>query len=143
MKEGAWAFLASYLTRENTSDRPGFPNSRSELERMAAEAVHVEYVLDENGEPILNEQGEPMVKTQGSHVASYGDWTYEYRVPTQEEVDMVLELINAAGLVPGSSEPIMTIISEEAAAFFQSQKTVDEVAETIQRRAAVYVSENS
>lgn len=143
VKEGAWFFLESYLTRENTANRPGFQNSRSGLERMAAEAVHAEYVLDENGEPILDEQGNPMVKTQGSHGASYGDWTYEYRVPTQEEVYMVLELINAAGLGTESSEPIMTIISEEAAAFFQGQKTVDEVAETIQRRAAVYVSENS
>ena len=144
VKEGAWAFLESYLTRENTSGRVGFPNSNSELERMAAEAVYVEYVLDENGKPMLDEQGNPMVKPQStSHGTEFGDWTYEYRVPTQEEVDMVLEQIKAAKLSAESNEPIMTIIGEEAAAFFQGQKSVDQVADAVQRRASIYVSENS
>ena len=143
VKEGAWAFLESYLTRENPLYRLGFPNCRSELERIAAGAVYVEYILDENGEPILDEWGNPMVESQSTHGTGYGDWIYEYHVSTQEEVDMVLQLIEVARLQNESNEPLMIIINEEAVAFFQGQKSVDEVAETIQRRANVYVSENS
>lgn len=52
-------------------------------------------------------------------------------------------MIEVARLGSDNDEQIMTIIGEEAAAFFQGQKSVDEVAETIQRRAALDVSENS
>lgn len=34
VKEGAWVFLESYLTRANPLSHPGFPYSRSELEHM-------------------------------------------------------------------------------------------------------------
>lgn len=113
VKEGAWAFLESYLTRENPLSRPGFPYSRSELEHMAA--------------------------SQSIHITG----TYEYRTPTQEEIDIVLELIEITRLGSDNDEQIMNIIGEDAATFFQGQKSVDEVAETIQRRVTVYVSENS
>ena len=54
-----------------------------------------------------------------------------------------MELLEIARPVPSGNDEIMTIINEEAAAFFKGQKTVDEVADTIQRRVQTYVSENS
>jgi hypothetical protein len=38
---------------------------------------------------------------------------------------------------------VYSIISEEAEAYFKGQKTVDEVADIIQSRVKIYVSENS
>ncbi|MCH5341166.1 MAG: extracellular solute-binding protein [Acetatifactor sp.] len=143
VKEGAWAFIESYLTwEENRYSRWGFPNSRSELARMADEEVNVEYVLDENGEPMLDAHGNPMVVGGGSKGWGWDDWEYYYRVPTQEEVDMVLELIQSARMGSDDNEQIMSIINEEAAPFFQGQKSVDDAASTIQSRVQVYVDEN-
>ena len=143
VKEGAWDFIESYLTREgNSFFRWGFPNSKSELERMADEEVNVEYVLDKNGEPMLDEHGNPMVVDGGSKSWGWDNWTYYYRVPTQEEVDMVLELIQSARMGSAGNEQIMAIINEEAAPFFQGQKSVDEAVSTIQSRVQVYVDEN-
>lgn len=143
VKEGAWAFIESYLTwEENRFSRWGFPNSRSELARMADEEVNVEYVLDENGEPMLDERGNPIVVGGGSKGYGWDNWEYYYRVPTQEEVDMVLELIQSARIGSAGNEQIMAIINEEAAPFFQGQKSVDEAASTIQNRVQVYVDEN-
>lgn len=142
VKEGAWAFLESYLTRESDFRSRGFPNSKSRLESMADEAVNVVYILDENGEPMLDAHGNPMAEGVGSKGWGWDDWEYYFRIPTQEEVDMVLQLINAASLPSESSEQIMDIINEEAAAFFKGQKSVDDVAEIIQRRVSIYVSEN-
>ena len=142
VKEGAWAFLESYLTRESNFYKRGFPNSKSKLESMADEAVNVVYILDENGEPMLDEHGNPMAEGVGSKGWGWDGWEYYFRIPTREEVDMVLQLINSASLGYESSEPIMAIINEEAAAFFQGQKSVDDVAVTIQGRVKVYVDEN-
>lgn len=142
VKEGAWSFIEGYLTRENTMYRFGYPNSKSVIKSMAEEAVKVEYFTDENGELILDENGEPILMGGGGGVG-YGDWWYDYRIPTQEEVDMVLELLETARLGSISSDQIMTIILEEAEAFFQGQKPVEKVTEIIQGRVGNYVSENS
>ena len=141
VKDGAWAFIESYLTRENTGYRWGLPNDWNLLNEMAKEAVR-EYELDENGEILLDEEGNP-VERQVNHGYGWGDFSYEYRISTQEEVDMVYELINAARPASGTNQQIMAIITEEAEAFFQGQKTVDEVTPIIQSRVNVYVSENS
>ena len=73
-KDGAWAFIESFLTRENTRYRMGLPNDRSELERMAKEEVR-EYELDENGEILLDDEGNPVEKQVGY---SYGWWDFDY-----------------------------------------------------------------
>ena len=143
-KEGAWEFLESYLSTPTDQWYSfGFPTKKAELEEMAAEAVKIEYATDENGEKILDENGDPIISNEGGGIG-YGDgWSYTYHVPTQEEVDIVMELLEIARPVPSGNDEIMTIINEEAAAFFKGQKTVDEVADTIQRRVQTYVSENS
>lgn len=144
VKDGAWAFIESCLTREypTWSHNWGFPNSKSVLERMAEEEVNVEYVLDEDGEQVLDENGNPKVvgKTYGSF--GEGDWRYYYRPSTQEEVDMVLELIQSAGGIGEPNYQMRVIIDEEVEAYFLGQKSVDEVTDIIQSRMQVYVSEN-
>ena len=147
VKEGAWAFIESYLTREHPSYFGlNLPNSKSELERLAEEAVNVEYVLDENGEQVLDEHGNPKVlgaEYSGGGLGE-GNWMYYYRVPAKEEIDMVFELIQAAEAgVSDANYRTRVIISEEVDAYFLGQKTVDEVADIIQSRMQVYVSENS
>lgn len=143
VKDGAWAFIEGYLTRESTRYRWGFPTNQNELNRMADEAVKVEYLTDENGEYILDEDGEP-ITTGGSHGIGYQDgWEYMYRIPTREEVDVILQLVKVAKPSSSSSETILNIINEESEAFFKGQKSADEVAPIIQSRVSMYVSENS
>ncbi len=142
-KEGAWEFLEGILTEEKDDRyRNGFPTVKSKLEEMAKKAVEPEYITDENGEPLLDENGEPIL-SQGTSSIGYEDgWSYTYRLPTQEEVDKVLELMNEARPVSyNSNDEITKIINEEAEAFFKGQKSVDEVAGIIQNRVKIYVGE--
>ena len=141
-KEGAWEFIESYLTRENVRYRWGFPVIKSELDKMVEEALKVEYITDENGDPILDEDGNPILAGGGGGIG-YGDWEYFFRIPTREEVDMVLELINVAKPITISDQKIMEIINEETEGYYQGQRTVDDVASNIQHRVYIYVSENS
>lgn len=145
-KEAAWSFIESYLDGMKDSENHylGFPTNKEELDKMAEEAVKVEYVLDEDGNKILDENGEPIVEGTGSGIGYQDGWSYTFRIPTQEEVDLVMELMNVAKPVSynGNSE-VLKIINEEAAAYFSGQKSVDEVASIIQSRIKIYVSENS
>lgn len=142
-KDGAWAFLESMLSEEDTSERFswGFPTKKTKLEKKREEAVKQEFIKDETGELILDEEGNPIPEGGNSSIG-YGDWSYTYRISTQEEADLVDELIANAQMAVSSDSQIMTIITEEAEGFFQGQQTVDAVAGVIQSRIKLYISEN-
>lgn len=142
-KDGAWAFIESVLTKEKGRwGWNGFPTMKAKLDAMAEEAVKIEYVLDENGDPWLDENGDPIIANAGGGIG-YGDWFYEYHVPTQEEVDMILEVMREAKPMNyNGNDETLSIILEEAEPFFKGQKSVDEVAGIIQNRIKIYVDEN-
>jgi len=74
----------------------------------------------------------------------WGDFMVEIKPATQEQVDEVKDLIANTTAVDGAvSNDIMNIINEEAAAYFSGQKTAEQVAETIQSRVWVYLSETN
>ncbi|MCM1101675.1 MAG: extracellular solute-binding protein [Clostridium sp.] len=139
-KEGAWAFVESYLNEESEMYGWGFSTKKSAFEEAKAEATKVEYILDENGQPMLDENGEPM--TYGGGGFGYDDWFYEYHTPTQEEVELLDQLIAGAKPVQDFDQQITNIVVEEAEAFFQGQKSAKDVAAVIQSRVRVYVDEN-
>lgn len=140
--EGAWAFIEAHLSAEPSDMFSwGLPTNVKHLEDMIAEETKVEYVLDENGQPMLDENGEPIVMG-GSHSIGYGDWEYTYHIPTEEEVARVRELIEIAVPAFSSDNEIFKIIQEETEGYFQGQKSVDEVAGIIQSRVQLYVNEN-
>jgi hypothetical protein len=79
----------------------------------------------------------------GSGIGYQDGWEYTFHIPTQEEVDQTLALMEVARPVTSGTDEVYSIISEEAEAYFKGQKTVDEVADIIQSRVKIYVSENS
>ena len=147
-KEGAWEFIESILTKEenfgsNNRTIWSFPTMKSKLNAMAEKAVEVEYYTDENGNIMYDENGEAIVMGGGSSFSYSDGWSYEYRRPTKEEVDLTLSLIESAKPVAYSQgDEVLNIISEEAAAYYKGQKSVDEVASVIQSRIKIYVGEN-
>ncbi|MCI8801107.1 MAG: extracellular solute-binding protein [Lachnospiraceae bacterium] len=144
-KDGAWTFIESMLSEEGGSNGMGFPSVKQRLENCLEDAVAVKYMLDEKGEIYLDENGEPVVIGNTSSV-QYGDgWSYTYHTATREEAELILSLLSNA--CPSftfidSGNEIRSIISEEAAAFYAGQKTVEETAKVIQSRAQLYVDEN-
>ena len=61
---------------------------------------------------------------------------------TQEDVDKIYELINSVDAVVRSDDEINKIIEEESGAFFAGKKSVNDVANIIQSRVELYISEN-
>jgi len=126
-KDGAWAFIEKLLT-SGDRDSVFFPSQKSRLAEKAAGAVNTEDPDGENGE---------------MWAVSYSDWEYTYHIPSREEVDMTLKLIEAAKPVSFSdADEVTAIINEEAEDYYLGQKTLDEVVEIIQSRVFLYVNED-
>lgn len=144
MKEGAWEFLEFYLSGESDSDRYnfGFPANRKQFEKEAAEAVKIQYYTDDNGDYILDEEGNPIQMNTGGGMSYEDGWSIEFTVPTQQEVDTIVSIIENARPISAQNEEIMKIINEEVEGFFSGQKPVKDVADIIQRRVQMYVDEN-
>lgn len=96
---------------------------------------------DENGDPALDENGEPIIYPKTTW--GYDDWEAEIYAATPEQIQMIRDLIDSASASTNNDETILKIINEEAAAYFEGQKSAQEVASVIQSRVQTYVSENS
>lgn len=141
-KEGAWAFYESFLTGESEMYDYGFSTRKSEFEKARAEATKIEYILDEKGEPVLDENGEPMIAGAGGSIGYGDDWMYTFHVTTEEEADLLEELIDIAKPATTADTTILNIVKEEAGAYFTGQRSAADVAGVIESRVQVYVNEN-
>ena len=96
----------------------------------AQEATQRPYYMDENGEKV-----------------EYDDYYYindeeiKLEPMTQEEVDAVVDYIFSVNKCYYGNTDIANIISEEAAPYFNGQKSAQEAAKIIQSRAQIYVNE--
>lgn len=73
----------------------------------------------------------------------YGDWEFIAYAATSEQIEQIRELIAVAKPAKGSDITVQQIIMEEAETYFQGQKSVNEVADIIQNRVQLYISENN
>lgn len=140
-KDGAWAFIESYLTKEDDFFGGGLPANKEKLEEEIAEASKAEPVLDENGEPLLDENGNPIYQGMGGF--GYDDWEYTYHPCTEEEIAQLYELIEVARPLQMGDNEVLSIIMEEAQPYYKGEKSLDEVVALIQSRISMYVGENS
>lgn len=131
--EGAWEFVRYYLTDEyqKTADW-GFPVSKEVFMEKAQEGLGRPYWVNE-------ETGE---KEYYDHYWNVNGESVILDPLNQEQLDQLVEVVTSADALYYYNEDIQNIISEEAAAFFEGQKSVQEVVKIIQSRAQIFVDEN-
>lgn len=136
-KEEAWEFIEFLLSGEADEWSPsGFPCNKNDL---AAKVSAVEYIKDSNGDLLLDTKGKPMLRYD---TVDFSGKRYEYHAVTEDEAALGLSLLESAQFVSPNDDVINRIIYEEAEAFFQAQKSVDDVAAIIQNRVQLYLDEN-
>lgn len=135
-KDGVWEFLRFNLLPERQeniqSANSGFPIIKSALEKKFEDDMKTEYYEDVDGTQ----------KEQPKGTWSTGDFQVDVYAVTQEQVDAVRNIIDNACYERSFDSEVFGIAEEEAAAYFDGQKTAQEVAEIIQSRAQIYVNEN-
>ena len=133
--EGCWSFLRTfYLDDYQNSIEYAFPVNKEALQAKAEEALHPRTYsyTDENGETVE--------EVSHSNVYLNGK-TIEIPTPEQADIDAVMQVLESVDEKSSLDQNISSIIREEADAFFEGQKSADEVAKIIQSRAQVYINE--
>ncbi len=147
-KEGAWAFLRSFLTEEYQTKHSGYevglPLNRAAFRAALDKAMEIEYekdaegryLLDANGERIPTAKGGMGVSTDGESVMEFQLWAM-----TQEQADKLLAVVESTTRSVDMNASVAAIVREGAAAFFAGQKSAEETAHLIQSRVNLYVNE--
>lgn len=134
--EGAWEFVKYFYSEEyqdqySTVDSWEFPIRLSSLEKQAEENKVKRYIVNESGE---NEYYDNFVYISGKEVIIGEN--------TDEDNKHMFEVINSADSLWQHDSFISDIVMEESAAYFEGQKSSQEVADIIQNRISNYIAEN-
>ena len=147
VKAGAWEAIKHLLADENQNKYAGsvdengsanssyrFPVKTSMVEKKKENDLLPEFWVytDENGEELREEYGNTMW---------LGESEIELRKSTDADVDEVYRAIKGAKTAFLSKEALVDIINQEAEGFYSGEKSVDEVADIINSRVQIYVSE--
>lgn len=137
-KDAVWEFLRTFLSENN--EIWGLPVNRKLFDEMKKEAMTPDYMTDEEGNVVLDENGE---KIEFSHMSmSFGDGnTIEIYAMTQEEADQLEKLIQNTTKTIERDDQVTQLVAEEAQAYFNGQKSAEEVARLIQSKVNIYVNE--
>lgn len=143
-KEAAWSFIEEFVKNSAEDDMYswGFSTVKSKLEATFEEDMTPSYQYDMDGEIMKDENGNPIENSKGGWSFGNSNETFDIYAATQEEVDQIKELINNSTTVMTMDEQLLAIIQEEAAPYFDGQKSAQEAAEIIQNRIQVYVDES-
>lgn len=143
-KDGAWAFMRQLVMPQEEEGRRvyygDFPVNKEAFDAKMAQDMEKNYVLDEKGEVMKDENGNPIEESKGSYWVE-GQEPIEMYAADQADYDKFMELYNAVDSVYGYDEEIYNIVREEALAYFNGDKTVQDAAQLIQSRVNLYVNE--
>ncbi|HOO61778.1 MAG TPA: extracellular solute-binding protein, partial [Bacillota bacterium] len=123
-KDEAWSFISYFLTPDAQAD-------------AAADAYSI--ALDRSVVDDQITQALENAETAGYYM-SYGE---DMPKLTQADCDRYLSVINAVSSRCISDVSIMAVITEEAAQYFNGQKSAEEVASSIQNRVQLIVDERN
>lgn len=130
-QEEAWEFIKYYL--QNGYDHNGFPLVKEQFDELL-NASMVEETFTEDGVTA------PVVKK------SYNEYQNNIHIYVHKcepgDVEAVRELVDSVSVKYEYNTDIQKIIEEEAGAYLQDQKSMEEVASIIQNRVQVYLDES-
>ena len=115
------------------------PTNRVAFETNLEKAMTPQYMRNADGSFLLDENGERI--EQDRLVWRLGSMTVHIKALTQEQADKILELVRTTAKVRDNDPELMTMITNEAEAFFSGQRTAEEVGQLLQSKVSIYLSE--
>ena len=149
-QEGAWRFLRTLLLPHGAEELEtlrysGFPTNRADFQALAAAAMEVEYLRNEDGSFVLDGGGNKVqAPHQGGAMAErdgMGGEQFQPVAMTREEYDRLMALYDAVEVFSRWDPDLQPIITEAAAPYFAGQQTLDETVSQIQSRVTLYLGE--
>lgn len=129
--DAAWDFIKYYYSDEyQKTSAYSIPARISRFDEMIEEAKERPYWTNENGE-----------KEYYDDMYYIGDREVIIEPINDNDAKFLKDYISTVTKVFGDLGELSTIIDEEAQAFFEGQKSAEEVAKIIQSRATIYINE--
>lgn len=128
----AWQFMRQFYTYEGQKKVDyGIPVNLKAMDELVAQAQQKPYWIDENGE-----------KVEYDETYWIGDKEIVIQPLSAERAQEIKEYVLSVSEIHYYDSSIIDIIIEEAAPFFEGQKTAEQAADIIQSRVQIYVNEN-
>lgn len=139
-KQTAWEFVRQFILPESqmpkgneASYRYGLPVYKPALLEMASHMTEKSFYID-------SESGE---KVYYDNTAMINGQEIVVEPATEQEAKKWVDFIFSVDKrVSNAADNLLKIVNEEAAAYFDGQKTVEDVTKIIQSRMSIYISEN-
>lgn len=133
LKEPAWEFIRSFLLKEyQKSLTYEMPVVQEMFDYKLKQLTATEVYTDEFGE---------IVQPVEERTITYGDVEVEIGVPTQEDVETYINVINQTRYCVDGDGVIFNMIMEEAEDYFHGKKSLDKTVDVIQDRVTTYLNE--
>lgn len=145
-KDAAWEFLRNFFTEKyQTETMYGIPTNLDAYDKMEENAMTPQYATMTDPKTnevviMLDEDGNEIRIARGSYYLANGD-RIEYYELSPEQAAKIRELITTTTKFASQDTSIYDIVAEQAEAFFQGQKSVDDVARLIQSKVNIYINE--
>ena len=141
-QQSCWEITKEFFKEPSEEDEEqgryysnGLPTRKSAFDKAAEAATKKPYYIDENGKKVEYEYNYYDQATQKS---------IDVAPLTEEEKNEVVDYImNTTTIVDDFDPEIQDIIMEEAEAFFEGEKTSDEIIANLQSRISLLLSEQS
>ena len=141
-KDAIWQLLREFFTKEYHDENVYSLSSRIDVfEEKAKEATTIQYQQDAEGNNILDENGEPIPVVRYSMWNQHTQKAEEIYCLTQEQVDQIRELMESTTKMADYDNSIIEIVLQQAAPYFEGQKSAQDVAKLIQSKVNIYVNE--
>ncbi len=140
--DGAWEFILRTFgeTDEGFYLNPvtGFPSLRAALDRMLDEESRLHYTFREGSisNSTVGPEEDPWMKQEIASGAVYAQLT-------EDDRSELLTLLENITLAANTDDEIISIIREDASAYFAGAKSLEETVKIIQSRVSIYVAEHS
>ena len=137
-KDAAWQYLRTFLTKDYegknyySGNVLGYPLRKDVFDMYLKTLTATEEYTDEYGTTIMPRNGS----------AGWGEIEVELKPLSESEVKKISDAVDKVSRMWMYDTSLISIVREEAAAYFAGDKSVEEVTSTIQNRASTYIQEN-
>lgn len=140
-KDAAWEFLREMFTEKyyyQHSSYSGLSPIKAVLEKSLKDATTVKYQIGSDGQYVLDDNGDRIPQER---YMAIGTDLHTYYALSEGLAQSFKDAVESCTKVYDYNSSIIDIVSEEAEAFFQNQKSVENVAKLIQSKVNIYVNE--
>lgn len=132
----AWQFLKTTLSPDYQETVPWLPLLKSEWDRRAQKA------MEETPASVTEAYRNPADAALGGNTGTVTVTVPPVRGLTQAEINKLNDLVEqVSGFGGNTNVELRTIIFDEVGGYFSGQKSAQDVADVIQNRAGIYLSE--